>query len=145
MHAAAGQGAYQVRAQAGLQAKAGQLPGVEQRGNIAHVTEGVIQRAAQGLAVPLQVFGHAPLQPLRLQLGSGEQLADVVVQFPAQMLTLVFLHLEHALGQLGRAQVDRPGAQAQLYNSTQRGDQLQHQQGGRDCLVGQVQRHVGNQ
>ncbi|MNH43772.1 hypothetical protein D3C79_1057590 [compost metagenome] len=72
-----------MRAQAGFKAKAGQLPRVEEGGNIAHVAQGVIQRAAQGFAVGLQFIGHAPLQPLQLQLGGGEQLADVVMQLPA--------------------------------------------------------------
>ncbi|MNW02786.1 hypothetical protein D3C71_1986270 [compost metagenome] len=93
-------------AQAGFQAQAGQLPRVEQGGDIAHVAQGVIQGAAQGVAVALQVIGHALLQPLQLQLGGGEQLADVIVQFPAQVLALVFLDLEHALGQFCRAHAD---------------------------------------
>ncbi|MNZ41214.1 hypothetical protein D3C78_587610 [compost metagenome] len=92
----------------------------------------------------LQVIGHALLQPLQLQLGGGEQLADVIVQFPAQVLALVFLDLEHALGQFRRAQADRPGAQGQVHGSAQRGGQLQHQQAGRDHLVGQVQQQVGD-
>ncbi|MNE69756.1 hypothetical protein D3C80_1655010 [compost metagenome] len=93
----------------------------------------------------LQLVGHAPLQPLQLQLGGGEELADVVVQFPAQVLALVFLDLEHALGQFCRAQADRLGAQAQVEDGAQRSDQLQHQQAGRGCLVGQVQHQVGDQ
>ncbi|MCY1442335.1 hypothetical protein D9M71_587000 [compost metagenome] len=93
----------------------------------------------------LQFVGHAPLQPLQLQLGGGEQLADVVVQFPAQVLALVFLDLEHALGQFSRAQADRPGAQHQVQGGAEHGGQLQHQQAGRDRLVGQVQRQVGDQ
>ncbi|MNP16634.1 hypothetical protein D3C76_1090390 [compost metagenome] len=93
----------------------------------------------------LQLVGHAPLQPLQLQLGGSEHLADVVVQFPAQMLALVFLDFEHTLGQFCRAQADRPGAQAQADHGTERSGQLQHQQAGRDCLVGQVQYQVGTQ
>jgi hypothetical protein len=134
-----------VCAQAGLQAQTGQLPRVEQGGDIAHVAQGVIQRAAQRVAVALQLVGHALLQPLQLQLGGGEQLADVVVQFPAQVLALAFLDFEHALGQFRRAQADRPGTQGQVHGSAQCGDQLQHQQAGRDHLIGQVQQQVGDQ
>ncbi|MNU02012.1 hypothetical protein D3C72_2455910 [compost metagenome] len=56
----------------------------------------------------VQFIGHPPLQPLQLKLGGGEQLADVVMQFAAQLLALALLNLEHALGQFCRVQADRP-------------------------------------
>ncbi|PAV70144.1 hypothetical protein WR25_01821 [Diploscapter pachys] len=108
---------HQVRAQARLQPQAGQLARVEDCGNIAHVAQGQVQRAAQGGALLLQFGRYPALQPVNLELGCGQELANVVVQFAAQSLALAFLNLEHACGQLGGAQADRarPVAQVPTY------------------------------
>ena len=44
------------------------------------------------------------------------------MKFPAQVLTFVFLHLEHALGQFGRAQaLDVPGVEVLVADQAQQG------------------------
>jgi hypothetical protein len=42
-----------------------------------------------------------------LQLGGGEQLADIVVQLTAEAVPLVFLDLQQAIGQFLGLELDR--------------------------------------
>lgn len=124
------QSAQQMRAQARLQAQAGQLPRVENGRNVTHVAQGVVQGAAQGSAVLLQFGRHAALQPVDLKLGGGQQLADIVMQFTTQALALTFLHLEHARCQFRWAQADRARPMAKVPAHADHRQQLEHQQAG---------------
>ena len=143
MHVGVFQGAQQVRAQARFKPQAGQLAWVEDRRHITHVGQGVVQGAAQCGAVFLQVGRHAPLQPVCLQLGGCQQLADIVMQFAAQTLAFALLHLEQAVGQLLGAHGDRARGLAQLPANSEQGGQLQCQQAaGHRCRT-QVQVQVG--
>ena len=92
--------------QAGFQAQAGQLARVENRGDVAHLGQGFIQGVAQHRALALQVVRQATLEPFALQLGSREQLADIVMQVAAEAVALVFLHLQQAFGQFLRLELD---------------------------------------
>ncbi|MNP54700.1 hypothetical protein D3C76_1492770 [compost metagenome] len=92
----------------------------------------------------LQFIRQSPLQPVQLQLGGSEQLANVVMQFTAQVLAFALLHLEHAIGQFRRAHADRPGAVAQVPADAEGRDQLQQQQAGRKGLRDH-QRQIGDQ
>ncbi|MNP55829.1 hypothetical protein D3C76_1505030 [compost metagenome] len=57
--------------------------------------------------MPLQVIGQAALEPLVLELGGRQKLADIVVQFSTEAVTFVFLDLQQPLGQLLRLELDR--------------------------------------
>ena len=54
----------------------------------------------------LQVLGQSTLQPFALQLGGGQQLADVIVQLAAEAVAFVFLDLQQAVGQLLGLELD---------------------------------------
>ncbi|MNP34381.1 hypothetical protein D3C76_1276640 [compost metagenome] len=107
VHRGVAQRLEQMRPQAGFQPKAGQLSGVEDGRYIANLGEGLLQRVAQHRALPLEVFGHPALEPVTLKFCRGQQLADVVVQFPTEAMAFVFLDLQHPFGQLLRLELDR--------------------------------------
>ncbi|MNI69392.1 hypothetical protein D3C73_1251340 [compost metagenome] len=99
----------------------------------------------QGAALRLQIAWQPPLQPLQLQFGSGQQLADVVMQFAAKVLAFAFLDFEHAIGQFCRAQADRPGTLAQVPADPEHCYQMQQHQAGRYGMAAGEQQQVGKQ
>ena len=100
------QGLEQMRPQARLKAQARQLPGVEDGRHVLHLGQGFVEGVAQHRTVALQVFRKTALEPFTLQLGGGQQLADIVVQFAAEAMTFVFLDLQQAVGQLLGLELD---------------------------------------
>jgi len=106
VHRGVFQGLEQVRAQAGFQAQAGELSGVEDGRDVAHLGQGLVQGIAQDVALGLQLIRHTALDPFALQLGGGQQLPDVVMQFAAEAVAFVFLHLQQAIGQFLGLELD---------------------------------------
>ncbi|MNZ70253.1 hypothetical protein D3C78_885850 [compost metagenome] len=94
VHRGVGQGLEQVCPQTGFQPKAGQLPGIENGGYVTNFGQGFFQRVAEDRALSLELFGHPAFEPVTLQFCGGQQLTDVVMQFAAQSVTLVFLDLQ---------------------------------------------------
>ncbi|MNF69165.1 hypothetical protein D3C84_510400 [compost metagenome] len=98
--------------------------------------------------MPVEFFGHPPLEPVTLQFGGGQQLANVVMQFPAQSVTLVFLNLQQAVGEFLGLEFYRFAREAVLHpDAGQRGNvekqQTQRQVNGKaisphttDCGTG---------
>ncbi|MNH37737.1 hypothetical protein D3C79_986800 [compost metagenome] len=73
--------------------------------------------------MPVEFFGHPALEPVALQFCGGQQLADVVMQFPAQPVTFVFLHLQQPVRQFLRLELDGLAREAVLHgNAAQRGN-----------------------
>ncbi|MCY1174581.1 hypothetical protein D9M73_147880 [compost metagenome] len=92
----------------------------------------------------LQVAWNTALQPVRLEFGGGQQLADIVVELPAQALPLAFLNLEQAIGKFCRAQGNRTCPVAQMPANAQHRDDVQDQHTGRHRQRVEVQRQVGD-
>jgi len=76
----------------------------------------------------LQLVRQAALEPFTLQLGGGQQLADVVVQLAAQTMALVFLDLQQAVGQLLGLKLDGLSGSPVLQSDRDKDGQVQCQQ-----------------
>ncbi|MOA18360.1 hypothetical protein D3C78_1386740 [compost metagenome] len=131
-------------AQTGFQPQAGKLARVEYGRDVAHVGQGVIQRAEQGAALRLQLVRRAPLQPAGLKFGCSQQLADFVVKFTAQALALVLLDFEQAIGKFGRAQGNGACPVAQVPADAQHRHHVHGHHSGSHRLAGQIQHQVGD-
>nr|GFD18159.1 hypothetical protein [Tanacetum cinerariifolium] len=76
------------------------------------------------------VFGSSTLQPVTLQFGGGEHLADIVVQLTAQAMTLCFLDLQHVIGQLLRLELYGLAGATHAITDAQQGEHINQRQRG---------------
>ncbi|MNH40743.1 hypothetical protein D3C79_1021050 [compost metagenome] len=76
----------------------------------------------------LELFGHPAFEPVALQFGGGQQLTDVVMQFAAQPVPLVFLDLQQPVRQFLRLEFDRFAREAVLHGNTGQRRNVEHQQ-----------------
>jgi hypothetical protein len=107
-----------VRTQAGFQSEAGQLARVENGRDVAHLVEGFFEGVAEHRALLLQVAWQTAFEPFTLQFGCRQQLTDVVMQFTAEAVALVFLDFQQAVGQFLGLELDRFARQPILHPDT---------------------------